>query len=194
VATDNLVKEPPANLSRFEQLVARWTIVQGASALMACIVASVAMVASWRQAVLNSEQIELNNTLLRARLYGQSVTHSTEIYKILIDKPKLRKYIYNGQDIDEKHPDYEEFAGLADTILDVFDMTLIYRDLKDSRGRSAWPDQAGWRTWMVDVISTSPGLRRYFVASKEYYVDNPTLLALFEEGERKAKLKGEQRK
>lgn len=194
MSTDKSIKEPSANLSRFEQLVARWTIVQGASALIACIVASVAMVASWRQAVLNSEQIELNNTLLRARLYGQSVTHSTEIYKILIDKPKLRKYVYNGQDIDEKHPDYEEFAGLADTILDVFDMTLIYRDLKDSRGRSAWPDQVGWRSWMVDVISTSPGLRRYFVASKEYYVDNPNLLALFEEGERKAKKKGEQRK
>jgi hypothetical protein len=47
---------------------------------------------------------------------------------------------------------------------------------------------------MVDVISTSPGLRRYFAASKEYYVDNPALVAVFEEGERKAGQKALQKK
>src|SRR5262245_60662417 len=97
VAPDKSVPDSKADLSRFERLIARWTIVQGASALVACIVATVAMTASWRQTLLNSEQIELNNTLLRAHLYSQSVSQSTEIYKILIDKPKLRKYLYNGQ-------------------------------------------------------------------------------------------------
>jgi hypothetical protein len=129
--------------------------------------------------------------LLRAQLYAASVSHSTEIYKILIEKPKLRKYVYDGRDIDETHPDYDEFASLADTILDRFDITLISMEIKDSHGRIAWPGPAGWRKWMVDLISTSPGLRRYFAAWKEFYADNPRLLALFEEGEQKARQKAE---
>ena len=193
MTTDKPGTEATSDLSRFERLVARWTIVQGVIALIACIVATVAMVATWLQTIRINEQIEQNNTLLRSRLYSESVIHSTAIYKILIDKPKLRKYIYNGQDIDEKHSDYEEFAGLADTILDVFDMTVNFQEIKDSRGRSIWPDRVGWRTWMVDLISTSPGLRQYFATSKEYYVDNPSLLTLFEEGERKAKQKDQSR-
>jgi hypothetical protein len=152
------------------------------------------MVATWIQTLRINEQIEQNNTLLRSRLYSESVLHSTEIHKILIDKPKLRKYVYDGQDIDEKHPDCQEFASLADTILDVFDITLNFQEIKDSRGHNAWPETTGWRIWMVDVISTSPGLRRYFAASKEYYVDNLALLAVFEEGERKAGQKALQKK
>lgn len=152
------------------------------------------MIATWKQTLYNGEQIEQTNTLLRARLYSQSVTQSTEIYKILLDKSKLRKYLYEGQDIDEKHPDYPEFASLADTIIDVFDMTLISMEIKDSHGRPVWPDAAGWRNWMADVISTSPGLRRYFAASKEYYLENQPLLAVFEEGDRKARLKSQSRK
>ena len=187
------VGERASDLSRFERLVARWTVVQGIIALVACIVATVAMVATWTQTLRINEQIEQNNTLLRSRLYSESVLHSTAIYKILIDKPKLRKYLYDGQDIDEKHPDYQEFASLADTILDVFDMTLLFQEIKDSRGRNAWPETTSWRIWMVEVISTSPGLRRYFAASKEYYVDNPALLAVFEEGERRAGQKAQQK-
>jgi hypothetical protein len=182
VPTGKPADESSANLSRFERLVTRWTVVQGIIALLACLVATVAMVATWKQALHNSEQIEQNNTLLRARLYSESVSRSTDIYKILIEKPKLRKYFYAGQDIDEKHPDYPEFAGLADFVLDVFDMTLLFMEIKDSHGRPAWPDPVGWRNWMGDLISTSPGLRRYFAASKDTYVDNPRLLALFQEG------------
>jgi hypothetical protein len=134
VRTGKPVGEAVSDLSRFERPVARWTIVQGIIALVACIVATVAMVATWIQTLRINEQIEQNNTLRRSRLYSESVLHSTEIHKILIDKPKLRKYVYDGQDIDEKHPDYQEFASLADNILDVFDITLNFQEIKDSRG------------------------------------------------------------
>jgi hypothetical protein len=194
VPTGKPVGEPTSDLTRFERVVARWTIVQGVIALLACSVAAVAMVATWLQTIRMGELVELNNNLLHSRLYSTSVSHSTEIYKILIEKPKLRKYIYDGQDIDAKHPDYNEFASLADTIIDVFDMTLMSMEIKDARGRAAWPGRIGWRNWMVDVVSTSPGLRRYFAASKEFYAENATLLALFEEGERKAAQKARKKK
>jgi hypothetical protein len=44
VPTGKPVLETMSDLSRFERLVARWTIVQGIIALVACIVATVAMV------------------------------------------------------------------------------------------------------------------------------------------------------
>jgi hypothetical protein len=133
------------------------------------------------------QQRQHHDTLLRAQLFNYSVTYSNLIDRALLEKPKLRKYFYGSQCIDEGHPDYDEFATLADTVIDLLDIVLFMTDIKDSEGRPGWPGVGGWRNWMLDIISTSPGLRAYFARHEDWYFDNPPLKELFAAGRQSAR-------
>src|SRR5262245_12880364 len=133
------------------------------------------------------QQRQHHDTLLRAQLFNYSANYSSLIDRALLEKPKLRKYFYGGQDIDEGHPDYDEFATLADTVIDLLDIVLFMRDIKDSAGSPSWPGVGGWRNWMIDIISTSPGLRAYFARHEDWYFDNPPLKELFAAGGQRAR-------
>jgi hypothetical protein len=132
------------------------------------------------------QQRQHHDTLLRAQLFNYSVNYSSLIDRALLEKPKLRKYLYGGQGIDEGHPDYDEFATLADTVIDLLDVVLFMTEIKDSDGQPSWPGVGGWRNWMLDIISTSPGLRAYFARHEDWYFDNPPLKELFSTGGRRA--------
>ena len=55
-----------SKMSESDLIVARWTVVQGTSAIIALIVATVGMFLTWRQESLNGKQIAQNSALLRA--------------------------------------------------------------------------------------------------------------------------------
>ena len=144
-------------------------------------------VISWRQASLNGKQIAQNNALLQVYLTNQSATFSSELDRVLLEHPTLRKYVYGGAEIDRSNPDDDQFLGLADTIFDEMDHATLLMDVKDPDGESIFPDEKGWRAWAIDVFSTSPGLRGCFCNHEnECYQDNALFKDIYEKGVAKA--------
>lgn len=185
---------PPAvrvgeDLSPHDAVIARWTRIQGVTVLLATVLAGFALKASLDQARAglaqardNAKQVEQNNILLKAQIYNEATAYCTEIDKLFLQNKHLRKYYYKGVDIKESDPDYDDFASMADTVIDTFDMATITMSIKDVDGNSVWPEPIGWRKWMVDTFSTSPGLCRYFNTYSGWYDENKLLKEIAQEG------------
>lgn len=112
---------------------------------------------------------------------AQSMTdYSLEISRLFLQHPDLRPYFFEGQVINEGHPDYRRAEALAEVILDIF--WIMMAQAKRVRGREFRNEETRtqWAIYMGDCFATSPLLSSFLTKRKEWY--GPELISRMEQG------------
>src|SRR5260221_1706150 len=112
---------------------------------------------------------------------AQSMTnYSLEISRLFLQHPDLRPYFFEGQVIDEGHPDYLRSEALAEVMLDIF--WIMMAQAKRVRGREFRNEEtrSQWATYMGDCFATSPILTSFLTRRQEWY--GPELVSRMEQG------------
>lgn len=73
--------------------------------------------------------------------------------RMLVEKPKLRPFFEEGQNLSPDDPDRQTVLAIADVRLDTMDATLTY-----ASGRFNQDTIAGWRNTFASAFRTSPTL------------------------------------
>jgi hypothetical protein len=120
----------------------------------------------------------------RMTVHSQRQAPTLALDRLFVEYPELRPYFYDGLDIDKKNPSFSRVQAVAEMHLDVFDYKLKHAESfaayqLASSGQSRDRHREVEKTWMRDMLRTSPILRRYGQQRKGWY--SPELHHLLEE-------------
>ena len=137
----------------------------------------------------------MSRQALRRASYRTATDYVIEAGRILLDKPYLRKYIYEravppaadsdpatmvapvpkGSDMNAggggTTTSYAEVMALAEFYLDVLEAVWDYRP------EFTPSDRVSWREWIHDLFQNSPALQHLYEENDDWY---PTLKALLD--------------
>jgi hypothetical protein len=86
--------------------------------------------------------------------------------RTLVENPRLFPYIFQGKELKEDDPLYDNVSAAAIMVLDVFEASLDQRDVLTG-------DQIEeWDRWMIDLFSSSQVLRNTLRDRIEWYSDD----------------------
>ncbi len=119
---------------------------------------------------------------------AQSVTsYSLEVSRLFLQHPDLRPYFFDGQAIEESHPDYLRAEAVAEVMLDIFwTMMSEAERIQDSSFKNA-EGRVQWAIYMGDCFANSPLLTSFLRKRQEWY--GPAMLNRMEEGLARAQQK-----
>jgi hypothetical protein len=119
-----------------------------------------------------NRQTRIFNRQLMEGLSQSLTSHALEISRIFLQHPELRPYFFDGQVIEESHPDYLRAEAVAEVMLDIFWTmgnqarrvgTVGGKEFTDTEAR----DQ--WAMYMGDVFASSPILCSFLTKRKVWY-------------------------
>jgi len=105
-------------------------------------------------------------TTAHAAIYSQAADFRTH----LMTYPELRKYFFDGADIETGHPDYERAATLSELFLNYLEHLSV------QKSHFAGTDGTAWFKFAGQSLERSPISRRRLQENKAAY--SPKLLAL----------------
>jgi hypothetical protein len=100
--------------------------------------------------------------------HSKLYTHYLEVTKLLLQKPELRPYFYEGKTLDAKLPADAELRQQVEMMSEVFLGLLEHAVLqrKNLPGDS-WNNC--WKAYVRERYTTSPELARFFRANQKWY-------------------------
>lgn len=119
----------------------------------------------------SKKTVELSTANMKASMYATMNIQTLEMDKIFLERPYLRPYFYENQDLskirDEKTRN--EVMIVAEYQLDYFDLVMTQLDYiptdKDSAG-----DQASWIKYFIDSFAKSPALCKRVGDHPDWYM------------------------
>ena len=81
----------------------------------------------------------------------------------LIEYPHLRKYFFNGEDIQPESPDYDRVLTIAESFLNYLEYIAV---LKENFGKE---NNTALESFVRSSLSGSPIMRRHLAAHPEWY-------------------------
>lgn len=119
-------------------------------------------------------QIEAKSALIS--IYKEISCIMLEIDRMFIERPDLRKYFYDGADIQKDNKKYNEILSVAEYILDFMDMLVVMKNAAPE-----YPDtNLPWEDWNVffsEIYSNSPIIRKLLDLHHDWY--SKTLVSFF---------------
>ncbi len=123
------------------------------------IIATIVSVAS--VIALIYQTINLKETI-NSQIYQNFVANSVEIDRILIDNPELRKYVYDGEPVDENTENLDKILAMVEMIVDITENLEVYEKYIPKSRRY------GWMSFVSDVKST-PAYEFYMQKNQGWY-------------------------
>ncbi len=102
---------------------------------------------------------------LRSSTHAAIYQQAADVRAHLVEYPQLRRYFFDGVDINADHPEYDRVVTLAELFLNYLEHIAV---LGDSFGRENRPALARFtRT----TLARSPILQRHLAANRASYSD-----------------------
>ena len=116
----------------------------------------------------------------KSQVFGLVTTYTLAADELFIKNPELRRYFYQGQEIEPTDPLYPKVLATAEYMLDYFDSLETH--LK--KYPNLWfSEEKTWESNTIDMFAWSPVMCRYLEATKGWFSDD--LYRLKEAGEQK---------
>ncbi len=143
--------------------------------LVVSVISSITVVISlflvYRQTRIFAKQTEYVARSLGVTLAGSMNDQSHEISRLFVQYPTLRPYFYDGQPIEETHPDFPRAEAIAELILDIFwTMGTTVRRYGDASNFLS-PDGSGelWQNFVGESFAQSPILVNTLLKRRGWY-------------------------
>jgi len=114
-------------------------------------------------------QVRQTTVSMQASMYATIATQTLEMDKMFIEKPELRPYFYDGQDIKKGDLNYDRVLSIAEYQLDYFDSTRTELGYIP-RDQDTQEDRATWNNYLGDSFANSPILCERIKANPEWYM------------------------
>jgi hypothetical protein len=116
----------------------------------------------------------------KSQVFGLVTTYTLAADELFIKNPELRRYFYQGQDIEATDPLYPKVLATAEYMLDYFDSLETH--LK--KYPNLWfSEEKTWESNTMDMFAWSPVMCRYLEATKGWFSED--LYRLKQAGEQK---------
>lgn len=125
----------------------------------------VSLVFLMKQTAAATEQSKYVADSLTSSNYASIGAVMFSVNQVFIDHPELRPYFYDGENADERNPDYARILAVAERILDYFSYILIL----SYRYPRLWPPN-WWASLMEERFVSSPAMREHLRKTRELYV------------------------
>jgi hypothetical protein len=103
-----------------------------------------------------------------------------EISLIFLQYPELRPYFFDGQPMEQEHPDYYRAEAVAEVMLDIFwTMTSQTRRIRDG-DISTGDARSLWANYVGECFAQSPMLCKFLTRHKDWY--GPEMVRWMEQG------------
>ena len=146
--------------------------VGGVSTLLA--LGTIVYVLRQTREMTRQNQISAKTTLIG--MYKEISSVMLEIDKLFFEHPDLRKYFYDGANIDIKDKKYNEVLGLSEYFLDFMDMFVVMGNYAPEYPGTNLP-WSDWNVFFREIYSNSPIVRKYWADHQHWY--NETLGPIF---------------
>ena len=104
-----------------------------------------------------------------ASVYQAMNDNMLQINRLFVDRPSLRPYFYEEQELTDESPEeLERIDATAELFVNLIDNVLTQMPLLP--GHLAQP----WRTYFASVITSSPVLREFWKRHREWYSEEMT--------------------
>lgn len=122
--------------------------------LLSLIISAAGFIAVIITLYLLNRQTRMSARELRENLLIPLKTQQLELDKLFVEHPHIRKYFYNGENIDEdKKDEYAQVAAVAEYILDHLAAVISHTTAEGQPLTSTI-----WREYMKDCFANSPVL------------------------------------
>jgi len=141
--------------------------------LIVSTISSIAVVISlvlvYRQTSIFAKQTQYVARSVLVSLSESMNNQSHEISRLFIEYPELRPYFYDGQTIEEQHPDYHRAEAVAELILDIFwTMGVQARRYIQHEVRTEG-DGNLWQDFVAESFAQSPLLVKTLLKRQNWY-------------------------
>ena len=133
---------------------------------------------------LNYHQSNIVAKNLRNSVQQSMVKLTTDLDRIYIDHPELRRFIYAGGKSDHwTAMNDEQAAATAVFAFDVFDIASS----QVANFRDQWATPEAWTNWITDEFAKSEFFQKQFLTNQSWY--GPDMYSLYKQGLEKASQK-----
>lgn len=115
-------------------------------------------------------------------VHGQLFNSNFNVLAQFLEKPALRQYFYEGQELPDDPDVGNKVQVLCEIVADHFELVCL--QMKGLQNEATW---RGWTAYMTDLISRSPALREHFISTAEW-VTEPIYQGVITQGFLRARL------
>ena len=88
-------------------------------------------------------------TTIENQIYQSFINNSVELDKILIERPEIRKYVYDNEIVDDNTEDLDRVMSTIELIVDITENIDVYKKFIPASRRD------GWLAFVKDMENTS---------------------------------------
>jgi hypothetical protein len=115
-------------------------------------------------------QIHRLHLTVQGETHSKLYTHYLEVTKLLLQKPRLRPYFYDGKPLDPSLAPDADLRIEVETMCEVFLGLLEHAVLQQGNlPGDSWNNC--WRAYVRERFSSSPELARFFHANEKWYAE-----------------------
>jgi hypothetical protein len=108
-------------------------------------------------------QLKRVNTSIRVSAQSALYQQSASIRQLIVDRPDLRKYIFDGVHIDRNSADYDRVRTVAEMTLNYLEHLVIQQDSLRA------DDHSAWKRFVVRTIGASPVMQQILSENPDSY-------------------------
>jgi len=108
-------------------------------------------------------QIKQINRAGRASTHASIFSHSLELTRLMLDHPEVRPYLYDGKDIAEGDPAYNQVMLACEMLADFYEHVSLQRENLPKQSLDCW-DKAMARRYLKN-----PVLEKYVEENGDVY-------------------------